>query len=155
MVETPRAAAALVEMTGPFAGRVHELPHGVHVVGRSRTATIHLDHDDVSRQHARLEVGPDGIRVHDLGSKNGIIVDGVRVESSVLLKHGQSLSFGALTFTVSHPPSQVAGALMRAGETTVTATRTAATSMPPPRTLLLPVVGVAVFGILVAWMLLS
>lgn len=155
MVETPKVAAALIEMTGPSAGRVHDLPFGVHVVGRSRSATIHVDHDDVSRQHARLEVGPEGVRVHDLGSKNGITVDGARVESSVLLTHGQSLSFGAITFTVSHPSSQVAGTLLRAGETTITATRTAPHQAPQPGALLLPVVGVAVFGLLVALMLLS
>lgn len=144
----------LIEATGPFAGRVHELPYGEHIIGRSSGASIVIDHKDISRHHAKLQVRPDGIVVSDLGSKNGIFALGHRIVEPVLLKHGQSFSFGDLTFTVRHAAAQVDRALAQAGEATMTATRTADEEQPRSKSLLWPVVGVLAFGGLVAAMLL-
>jgi pSer/pThr/pTyr-binding forkhead associated (FHA) protein len=144
----------LVETTGPNAGRVHELPHGVHVIGRGTDASLQLDHPDVSRRHAQLEVGPTGVIVRDLGSKNGVLVDDQRLDDAVALAHGQTISFGELTLRLNHPASQVSHALARAGETTVTTTRTADERAAPGAGFWLPIVGVLVFGGLVAAMLL-
>lgn len=144
----------LVESSGVHAGRVHPLPYGVHVVGRGSEVTVSLDHEDVSRRHAELDVGPDGVTVRDLGSKNGVRVDGTAVDGSCRVAHGQTIALGELMLTLSHPASQVANVLLRAGETTMTAT---ATHDDPPQTragLLLPAIGVVVFGGLVAAMLL-
>jgi Inner membrane component of T3SS, cytoplasmic domain len=130
----------LLESSGVHAGRVHPLPYGVHVLGRGSDATVSLDHEDVSRRHAELEVGPDGVRVRDLGSKNGVRVDGI--------------ALGELVLTLSHPATQVAGVLARAGETTMTATATHDDGPAPRVGLALPLLGVALFGALVAAMLL-
>lgn len=144
----------LIEATGPHAGRVHELPYGNHVIGRGGDASILLDDKDVSRRHARIDVGPDGITIEDLGSKNGIYTRGKRITSPLMLGHGQSFSFGELTLTVSHPAAQVSRALAQAGETTVTTTRTHDRMHRDRLSLLLPVLGVLVFGALVTAMLM-
>lgn len=145
----------LVEIAGAQAGRVYALPYGEHVLGRGGSADLPVDHGDVSRRHARLVVGPDGVRVFDLGSKNGLFAGERRIAGSQLLVHGQVLSIGKLQLRVNHPASQVSGALANAGEATVTATRT---DPGPPSEgaagLLIPLVGIIVFGLLVAVMLL-
>lgn len=146
----------LVELTGAAAGRVHELSYGEHVLGRGGGVDIHLDDADVSRRHARLSVAPDGVRVHDLGSKNGIYAQGARVEGSAVVTHGQTLSIGELRMRINHPASQVSQALANAGETTATVTRTGAGDPRRElRGLLIPVVGVLVFGTLLVAMLIN
>jgi predicted component of type VI protein secretion system len=145
----------LVELTGPHSGRAHALPYGEHIVGRGAGASIALEDKDVSRRHARLEVGPDGVLVHDLGSKNGVYADGHRIEGSILLTHGSILAFGDLQLSVVHPASQVSKALLAAGEATMTVTRTEEREGPAVMSLLLPVLGVVLFaGMMIAYFLL-
>lgn len=145
----------LVEASGRNAGRIHDLPWGEHVLGRGGDASIQLDHPDVSRRHARLEVRPERVIVHDLGSKNGVLAGGDRVQGSRVLLHGESIQFGDLVLTLSHPSSQVSRALHRAGESVTTTTRTNQAVRSGARALVLPLVGVAVFGTLVAVLLLG
>lgn len=145
----------LVEVGGAHAGRLHALPYGEHVVGRGGRVSVRLDHEDVSRQHVRLEVGPDGVVVHDLGSKNGVRVGGQHLPGPTLLGHDDAFALGELELRIIHPASQVTRALAAGGEVTVT------TDLPPPeprldlRVLVLPVLGVIVCGVLVAVMLLQ
>ncbi|MBL8944300.1 MAG: FHA domain-containing protein [Myxococcales bacterium] len=144
----------LLESNGAHAGRVHPLPYGLHVLGRGSEVTVPLEHEDVSRRHAELDVGPDGVRVRDLGSKNGVRVDGVAVEGEAAVAHGQVIALGELMLTLSHPASQVARVLARAGETTMTTTATHDHEPATRGGLWLPLLGVLVFGGLVAAMLL-
>lgn len=154
MASDPSLVPQLVEADGPYAGRVHAMPYGEHLVGRGSDADIRLDHKDVSRLHARVDVGPDGVTLFDLGSKNGVIVGGQRISGPVQLGHGQSFSFGDLTLTINHPASQVARALAQAGETTATTALSITDPMPKGVSIVLPLVGVLIFGGLVAAMLL-
>ena len=144
----------LLEASGAHAGRVHDLPYGVHILGRGTDATLQLDHPDVSRRHAQLDVGPEGVIVRDLGSKNGVTIDGHPVVGSVSVVHGQSIALGDLALTLSHPASQVARTLARAGEHTVTSTHTEEAPGEPARGLLWPLLGVALFGGMVVVLLL-
>jgi hypothetical protein len=145
----------LVEVDGPNAGRSHPLPYGEHVVGRGVRVSVRLDHEDVSRRHARLEVGPDGVVVHDLGSKNGVRVAGQRLRAPTPLGHDDRFSLGELELRIIHPASQVTRALAAGGEVTAT------TDLPPPeprpdlRALVLPLLGVLVCAALVVAMLVG
>jgi predicted component of type VI protein secretion system len=154
MAVEPHLVPELIETTGKHAGRMHPLPYGEHVLGRGAEASIVLDDKDVSRRHARLEVGPDGVIVHDLGSKNGVFVSGRRIGSPVLLRHGQSFRFGELELTVSHPASQVKSVLAAAGEVTLTTTRSDAVETRSVGFVVFPIAGVVLFGVLVAALLL-
>ena len=53
-------------------------------VGRSLAADVRFDDPTVSRRHALVVRGPDGVRVLDDRSLNGVFVNGQRVESRVL-----------------------------------------------------------------------
>ena len=48
-------------------------------VGRAEACAVRLDHDSVSRHHAEIVGNGDGWRLIDLGSKNGLRVDGPEV----------------------------------------------------------------------------
>ncbi|BDZ41253.1 cell division protein FtsK [Paraoerskovia sediminicola] len=76
-----RAAPVLGDVwveSGPDEGRRFELREGSVVLGRAPGVDIVLDDPLVSKRHARIEVA-EAIEVVDLGSANGIMVDGVRV----------------------------------------------------------------------------
>jgi predicted nucleic acid-binding Zn-ribbon protein len=49
-------------------------------IGRSLAADVHFDDPTVSRRHALIVRGPDGVRVLDDRSLNGVFVNGERVE---------------------------------------------------------------------------
>ena len=53
-------------------------------LGRSATNDVTLLDTNVSRTHARLEYSPNGCTINDLGSANGVIVNGLRVEHARL-----------------------------------------------------------------------
>jgi adenylate cyclase len=76
------------------------LPEGrAVVVGRAPSCDIQLDNDTISRRHAELRPGALGIAVLDLGSSNGVQVNGVRVRRA-LLSSDDLVGFGTLSFRV-------------------------------------------------------
>jgi pSer/pThr/pTyr-binding forkhead associated (FHA) protein len=69
---------------------------GVYRIGRQAGCEISLDDARVSRHHARLESRDGRWLVVDLGSKNGVSVDGRRVTGPVELPTACWLSLGGL-----------------------------------------------------------
>jgi hypothetical protein len=65
------------------------------VVGRSRDCDLVLDDPNVSRHHAELRQEGEGWVVADMGSTNGIKVNGSRVESAAL-QPGDRVTFGLI-----------------------------------------------------------
>lgn len=63
-------------------------------IGREAGNTIQLTEQNVSRQHARLTLGPDGWVLEDLDSYNGIKVNGVSVEGQITLNEGDLVQIG-------------------------------------------------------------
>jgi pSer/pThr/pTyr-binding forkhead associated (FHA) protein len=53
-------------------------------IGRSMIADLHLDDTTVSRRHALLGRQPDGVRLLDDRSLNGVFVNGERVEWTIV-----------------------------------------------------------------------
>jgi DNA-binding CsgD family transcriptional regulator len=68
-------------------------------VGRSSRCAFVVGDLSVSRFHAEVTVEAETVRVKDLGSKNGIYIDGARVKEAEL-HPGQSVSFGNVLFHV-------------------------------------------------------
>ncbi|MEO8053562.1 MAG: FHA domain-containing protein [Acidobacteriota bacterium] len=75
----PRTRLSLLEGDTPV--KEFLLKPGVSVIGRLAQSDIQLPSPDVSRRHAQIIVGPDGCFVADLGSENGVKVNGRLVES--------------------------------------------------------------------------
>src|SRR6185369_17934204 len=61
-----------------------KISEGTTTIGRDPTNQIPLPHSSVSREHAEIICGPDGVTVKDLGSRNGVLVNGVPRKKAVL-----------------------------------------------------------------------
>ncbi|MET9381003.1 FHA domain-containing protein [Streptomyces sp. NPDC002928] len=82
-----------------LAGTVWELTRAAHVVGRF--GDIRLSAPDVSKRHAELRRGSDGVWLDDLNSSNGVLRNGERVQPGrpVRLAEGDRLQFGSMFLT--------------------------------------------------------
>lgn len=93
-----------------FLDHVHHLPAGERILlGRGENCHVHLDGELISREHAILHVSSNRAMLNDLGSRNGTFVNGMPVDGSVQLKHGDriKIAFFDLTFEavpVTHTP---------------------------------------------------
>ena len=70
------------------------LPEGRFYVGRSRECQLFLDDPLVSRRHAVLFVDAGRVVLEDLGSRNGTLVNGERIEGTVELSPGDRVTIG-------------------------------------------------------------
>jgi S1-C subfamily serine protease len=94
------------------------------VLGRDATANVRFDDssDVVSRKHASIDFlpGGDGATLTDLGSSNGLFMDGQKVNGTVPLGHGARLQLGIdgpqleILFDPAPPPDARATRLVRA-----------------------------------------
>jgi len=88
------APDALVVISGPLAGQTLALERRETTIGRDPSCEIALpNHTQVSRRHARLIPDANGWRVEDLGSTNGTLLNGEKIQSAVL-PHGARLKLG-------------------------------------------------------------
>jgi pSer/pThr/pTyr-binding forkhead associated (FHA) protein len=90
---TQSQRASLVIVEGGVEGSEYELAKERCVVGRGPGVDLALDDAAMSRQHASVERTAGGHRVRDLGSTNGVRVNGARVEVADL-KHGDRVELG-------------------------------------------------------------
>jgi hypothetical protein len=70
-----------------------ELAPGVHKVGRSINTDLQIDHPSVSGSHCEIIVNDGTVTVKDMGSTNGISLDGQRVPECQIVP-GQTLRLG-------------------------------------------------------------
>jgi len=77
------------------------LSAGEHRIGRAADNDIWLDDPRVSRHHATLLIDDQGLEVHDAGSRNGVYVNGARIDGSQRVRPGDSLSVGEHVFVVA------------------------------------------------------
>ncbi len=86
-----------------------ELPPGRSlVVGRGISSDIAIYDPTISRRHAELTVGTDGVQVKDLGSSNGTCINGSRV-SAGRLHPNDSITFGKVLFQLKEQRSSGPG----------------------------------------------
>ena len=95
-----RRARAYLEVNGTS----HPLQPPSLVVGRGTEADLRINDPGVSRRHIEFTVdesadGGVAIAVHDLGSTNGMLVDGHRITATAL-KDGSEVRVGRTTLTV-------------------------------------------------------
>jgi adenylate cyclase len=104
--------------------QTHTFSSGEVVIGRSPDCQVVLKDFGISRQHARLLVDDDGVRIQDLKSKNGTSVNGTTVMEAVLqdgdrillgkfqLVFGRSLE-GKVELSEDHALSEDGGTIVR------------------------------------------
>jgi pSer/pThr/pTyr-binding forkhead associated (FHA) protein len=85
--------AVIVTLSGTTAGNEYELERERTTVGRGPGADLAFADDTMSREHAAFEVMDGAMRVRDLGSTNGVHVNGAATLSAEL-KHGDRIQLG-------------------------------------------------------------
>ena len=83
----------LILMKGAAATRQFSLRAKQTTIGRASTNDVVLDAMQVSRHHALVTVDGPSVTLSDLGSRNGVFVNGVKVRSQVLVG-GDEVSIG-------------------------------------------------------------
>ena len=82
------------------------------VVGRGSDADLRINDPGISRRHAEIRVRPGGavpsVSVIDLGSTNGLLVNGQRVQQASL-DDGSTVKVGNTTMTVRVVTSREGG----------------------------------------------
>ena len=73
---------------------------GEFLIGRSPSCQLSLDDPLVSRRHALLIVTANDVSTEDLGSRNGVLVNGQRVAGRHTLKVGDRILIGAQEMTL-------------------------------------------------------
>lgn len=86
---------------GPRELRGVKMPiTGPLVVGRSPGSDIVINASYVSGRHARFGLFSDTLVVEDLGSTNGTLVDGRRIDAPAQLEPGSLVSIGDATLRI-------------------------------------------------------
>ncbi|MGL6226500.1 MAG: FHA domain-containing protein [Thermoguttaceae bacterium] len=91
---------ALVVANGSKAGQVIPVVGEKFLIGRADDCNLKPRSELVSRYHCAIVSGAGFVAVRDLGSKNGVYVNGERVSLECELKNGDTLNVGPLSFTI-------------------------------------------------------
>jgi pSer/pThr/pTyr-binding forkhead associated (FHA) protein len=103
--------ARLRVVRGPLSGETIQMPRGKLLIGRETDCQLRLDSKLVSAHHCVLLLDEYALRIRDLGSTNGTILNGNRIgkHESILL-HDDTVTIDELTFQIdlSQPEDPVA-----------------------------------------------
>jgi pSer/pThr/pTyr-binding forkhead associated (FHA) protein len=110
------------EGTAPTGGRlvaaggeVRKIPDAGLVIGRDPECGLVVNSTAVSRRHATIAPGLLGYTVSD-ESTNGVLVNGVRIERTALLRQGDLLRIGHADFRFEADPAAFDGTHLAAAE---------------------------------------
>lgn len=93
----------LSDPSGPPGGEF-ALGGPTTTIGRGADQAIVLRDSGVSRMHARIDCGPEGVTIVDLGSTNGTIVNGRRLRAAGAPLHGgDRIQIGRVIFEFLPP----------------------------------------------------
>lgn len=98
-----------VVMKGPNEGS-RLLVHGdlqEFLIGRVENADLYLDDPNVSRKHARLKREWNELLIEDLGSKNGVVVNGRKIALPTRLRDSDEVYLGSVRLTYVDPTAKI------------------------------------------------
>jgi transcriptional regulator with GAF, ATPase, and Fis domain len=80
--------------------KTQPLVDGAYDIGRGTDNLICIQDQGISRRHARLVVSGAEVAIEDLDSKNGVLVNGQRIEHRTLLRDGDQVVLGMAFLTL-------------------------------------------------------
>ena len=83
------------------------LQRPVVLIGRHPDCDIRIDLSQISRRHCCIALAYERIMIRDLGSRNGVRVNGVRIEEAQL-HPGDEVAIGQVIYRLDVAPSMVA-----------------------------------------------
>ena len=87
----------LVVTSGPGMGRNIAIDRECMTIGRGPGVDIVFDNPEMSRQHCAIEFSGGSFRIRDLGSTNGIVLNGRQTQAGDI-KHGYRFEIGSQGF---------------------------------------------------------
>ena len=87
----------LVVAAGNRAGQIIPVSTEKFIIGRAIDCHLKSRSELISRYHCAILVG-DGVVVRDLGSRNGVRLNGEKISTEQNLKNGDKLEIGPLEF---------------------------------------------------------
>jgi len=158
--QPPSRAATLTCLTGADVGRAFTLAEACTDLGRGAEVSVRLRDMAVSRRHARILHQEGAFLLEDLGSPNGVYLNGKRIEAPGAMKEGDVIELGRTLLRFQAPvdePSPTPAPL---------APESPQTHEPPPEPPATPArgyeawllgigAGLALVGLLLAWSLSS
>ena len=103
---TQMRSCSVVVKKGPDKGSTERLEHGALVIGTAADCDLVLTDDTVSGRHCELILRNDQVVVRDLGSRNGVLLNGVRVLEAIAEK-GAELKLGNSVLLVTPDQTEV------------------------------------------------
>ncbi len=82
-----------------------ELPEGSFTIGRSDACKITLRYPEISERHALLTLRNERAAIEDLHSSNGVLVNGVAIDSAKTLNDDSVIAIGPCLLRVSSSPA--------------------------------------------------
>ena len=112
-VQTPAGPGSrfVLERRG---GRVSLRPGSI-LVGRGGSCQLVIDDSLVSRRHALIVVKSEGVKIKDLGSANGVYVNGSRIQESIELRAGDRVLIGQEEMVLQVRRASISEPASRAG----------------------------------------
>lgn len=93
----------LVVASGPDCGQRVALTAGTLVIGRSGAADLPLGDEALSRRHARVSATAEGVTVEDLGSTNGVLVNGLPAPDGEAITRRSRVRVGSSSLCLRRP----------------------------------------------------
>jgi len=96
----PERRSRLTCLTEPFVNAEFSIMASVIVIGRGDDCDVVVPHDTISQHHVRIITSGTDVRFEDLGSQDGVSVNGTR-KPQATLRGGDILEIGKLRFRFS------------------------------------------------------
>lgn len=137
-----RSGVRLTEFVAPELRAARDPANGlalaapVTTIGRDPANDLVLDHASVSRRHAEVRRTPSGFTIADLGSVNGVEVDGAVVERDrpLLLADTSTVHVGDVELRFAQPRGTRLGSRTEVAATNATMLAVAGAQVPPTAT---------------------
>jgi pSer/pThr/pTyr-binding forkhead associated (FHA) protein len=96
--------ASIIVISGTRKGNFYRLGQRSNVIGRDEDLPIQILDNRVSRKHMRIRFDPHkwSYSAADMGSKNGVLVNGAKIDKETGLTDGDHITIGktSLMFTI-------------------------------------------------------
>lgn len=103
-------AYSLAIVRGPQRGTIVPLVLRETLIGRLDTNHLSFESASLSRIHARLRLTDDGVEIEDLGSREGVVVNGRRISGPRRLEDGDEIVLGDVALVLSSEVARAAPA---------------------------------------------
>lgn len=87
-------------LKGAGTGKFIPVPTAKFFIGRGDDCHLRPKSESISRHHCAIVTTDNQVAIRDFGSKNGTFVNGEQIESACILKSGDILGVGPLSFEV-------------------------------------------------------